>query len=148
MTSSLYLWPSKSYYVLAWVGFDERNQRNRRTRRKPSTSAWDRPKLSRLKTFVVEVGGVNDDHYAILTQQQGVQHGDFPDGHPSSYHPRPTGLNFGAQTGTDNSLRCKPHSKTFRWLLRQKDALRLNLTTHFATSFKIGHATIYLHFWT
>ena len=40
---------------------------------------------------------MNDDHYAILTQKQGIQQ-DFPDGHPFSYHPRPTGLNFGAQT--------------------------------------------------
>jgi len=46
------------------------------------------------------VDGVIDDHFAILTSQ-GVQHRVFyVDGHPSRYQPRPTGLNFGEQTGT------------------------------------------------
>ena len=50
--------------------------------------------------FVVEVEGVIDIHYASLTSQ-GVQHRVFyRDGHPSRYQPRPTGLNFGEQTGT------------------------------------------------
>ena len=41
-----------------------------------------------------------DVHYASLTSQ-GVQHRVFyRDGHPSRYQPRPTGLNFGEQTGT------------------------------------------------
>ena len=41
-----------------------------------------------------------DVHYASLTSQ-GVQHTVFyRDGHPSRYQPRPTGLNFGEQTGT------------------------------------------------
>ena len=41
-----------------------------------------------------------DVHYASLTSQ-GVQHRVFYlDGHPSRYQPRPTGLNFGEQTGT------------------------------------------------
>ena len=41
-----------------------------------------------------------DVHYASLTSQ-GVQHRVFyRDGHPSKYQPRPTGLNFGEQTGT------------------------------------------------
>ena len=41
-----------------------------------------------------------DVHYASLTSQ-GVQHRVFyRDGHPSTYQPRPTGLNFGEQTGT------------------------------------------------
>ena len=40
-----------------------------------------------------------DVHYASLTSQ-GVQHRVFYlDGHPSSYQPRPTGINFGEQTG-------------------------------------------------
>ena len=44
--------------------------------------------------------GVVDVHYASLTSQ-GVQHRVFYlDGHPSRYQPRPTGLNFGEQTGT------------------------------------------------
>ena len=46
--------------------------------------------------------GVIDVHYASLTSQ-GVQHSVFYlDGHPSRYQPRtrPTGLNFGEQTGT------------------------------------------------
>ena len=44
-------------------------------------------------------GGI-DVHYASLTSQ-GVQHGVFYlDGYPSRYQPRPTGLNFGEQTGT------------------------------------------------
>ena len=50
--------------------------------------------------IVVEVKGVIDVHYASLTSQ-GVQHGVFYlDGHPFSYQPRPTELNFGEQTGT------------------------------------------------
>ena len=41
-----------------------------------------------------------DVHYASLTSQA-VQHRVFYlDGHPSRYQPRPTGLNFGEQTGT------------------------------------------------
>ena len=50
--------------------------------------------------IVVEVEGVIDVHWASLTSQ-GVQHRVFYlDGHPSRYQPRPTGLNFGEQTGT------------------------------------------------
>ena len=50
--------------------------------------------------IVVEVDGVIDVHYASMTSQ-GVQHRVFyRDGHPSRYQPRPTGLNFGEQTGT------------------------------------------------
>ena len=50
--------------------------------------------------IVVEVEGVIDVHYASLTSQ-GVQHRVFYlDGHPSRYQPRPTGFNFGKQTGT------------------------------------------------
>ena len=50
--------------------------------------------------IVVEVEGVIDVHDASLTSQ-GVQHRVFyRDGHPSRYRPRPTGLNFGGQTGT------------------------------------------------
>ena len=50
--------------------------------------------------FVVEVEGVSDVHYASLPSQ-GVQHRVFYlDGHPSRYQSRPTGLNFGEQTGT------------------------------------------------
>ena len=49
---------------------------------------------------VVEVEGVTDVHYASLTSQ-GVQHRVFYlDGQLSRYQPRPTGLNFGEQTGT------------------------------------------------
>ena len=41
-----------------------------------------------------------DVHYACLTSQ-GIQHWVFyRDGHPPRYQPRPTGLNFGEQTGT------------------------------------------------
>ena len=60
-------------------------------------------KLSIHTTFVVEVGGVIDDHYACLTPQEYIT-GDFPDGQL-----RPTGLNFGEQGGTGVSLWCKPH---------------------------------------
>ena len=50
--------------------------------------------------IVVEVEGVIDVHYASLTSQ-GVQRRVFYlYGHPSRYQPRPTGLNFGEQTGT------------------------------------------------
>ena len=39
-------------------------------------------------------------YYASLTSQE-VQHRvNYPDGQPSRYQPRPTGLNFGEQTGT------------------------------------------------
>ena len=49
---------------------------------------------------MVEVEGVIDVYYPSLTSQE-VQHRVFyPDGHPSRYQPRPTGLNFGEQTGT------------------------------------------------
>ena len=48
----------------------------------------------------MEIEGVIDVHYASLISQ-GVQHTVFyRDGHPSRYQPRPTGLNFGEQTGT------------------------------------------------
>ena len=50
--------------------------------------------------IVVEVEGVIDVHYASLTSH-GVQHRVlYLDGHPSRHQPRPTGLNFGEQTGT------------------------------------------------
>ena len=43
---------------------------------------------------------MNDVRYASLTSQ-GVQHRVlYRDDHPSKYQPRPTGLNFGEQTGT------------------------------------------------
>ena len=59
-----------------------------------------RLKLNPHTTFVVEVKGVIDVHYASLTSQ-GVQHRVFYlDGHPSRYQPCPTELNFGEQTGT------------------------------------------------
>jgi len=48
--------------------------------------------------------GVIHVHYASLTSH-GVQHRVFYlDGHPSKYQPRPTGLNFGEQTGTGVSF--------------------------------------------
>ena len=56
--------------------------------------------LIHILHFVVEVKGVTDIHYASLTSQ-GVQYKIFYlGGHPSRYQPRPTGLNFGEQTGT------------------------------------------------
>ena len=43
---------------------------------------------------------MSDVRYASL-KSQGVQHRVlYRDGHPSRYQPRPTGLNFGEQTGT------------------------------------------------
>ena len=89
-----------------WIrlGVDFEEGGNRSARGKPSKSGWDRLKLSLHTTFVVEVEGVIDLHYASLTSQA-VQHGVFyPDGHPYRYQPRPTGLNFGEQTGTGVSL--------------------------------------------
>ena len=85
-----------------WIrlGVDFEKRGNRSARRKPSKSGGDRLKLKPHTTFVVEVEGVIDVHYAILTSQ-GVQHRVFYlDGHPSRCQPRPTGLNFGEQTGT------------------------------------------------
>ena len=73
---------------------------NRSARRKPAKSGWDRLKLNPHTTFVVEVEGVIDVHYASLASPR-VQHRMFHlDGHPSRYQPRPTGLNFGEKTGT------------------------------------------------
>ena len=47
----------------------------------------------------VELEGMIDVHYASLTSRW-VQHRVFClDGHPSRYQPRPTGINFGEQTG-------------------------------------------------
>ena len=60
--------------------------------------------------IVVEVEGVIDVHCTSLTSQ-GVQHRVFYlDGHPSRYQPRPTGLNFGEQTGTSVSLWWWPYN--------------------------------------
>ena len=61
-----------------WIklGVDFEEGGNRSARRKPSKSSWDRLKLSPRTTFVVEVGGVFDVHYASLTSQ-GVQHRRF-----------------------------------------------------------------------
>ena len=50
--------------------------------------------------IVVQVEGVIDVHYASVTSQ-GVQHRVFYlGGHSCRYQLRPTGLNFGEQTGT------------------------------------------------
>ena len=82
------------------VGVNFEKGGNRSTRRKPSKSSWDLLKLNPHTAFVIEVEGVIGVHYASLTSQ-GVQHRVFYlDGHPSRYQPRPTGLNFGEQTGT------------------------------------------------
>ena len=78
--------------TVRWIrlGVDFEEGGNRSARGKPSKSGWDRLKLSPHTTFVVEVEGVVDVHYASLTSQA-VQHGVFyPDGHPSRYQPRPT----------------------------------------------------------
>ena len=78
-----------------WIrlGVDFEEGGNRSARGKPSKSGWDRLKLSPHTTFVVEVEGVIDVHYASLTSQA-VQHGVFYfDGHPSRYQPRPTSVN-------------------------------------------------------
>ena len=85
-----------------WIrlGVDFKEGGNQSARGKPSKSGWDWLRLSPHTTIVVEVEGVIDVHYASLTSQA-VQHGVFYlDGHPSRYQPRPTGLNFGEQTGT------------------------------------------------
>ena len=49
------------------VNFEERG--NRSARRKPSKSGWDWLKLNPHTTFLVEVEGVIDGHYAGLTSQ-------------------------------------------------------------------------------
>lgn len=49
-----------------------------------------------------KVEGVIDVHYASLTFH-GVQW-IYLDGHPSTYQPPPTGLNFGEQSGTGVQL--------------------------------------------
>ena len=40
-----------------------------------------------------------DFHYASLASRRVQQRVFYRDGHPSRYQPRPTGLNFGEQTG-------------------------------------------------
>ena len=52
------------------VNFEEGG--NRSARRKPSKSGWDWLKLNPHTTFIVEVEGIIDVHYASLTSQ-GVQ---------------------------------------------------------------------------
>ena len=69
------LWPSTSYQVLVWVVFDE--EWSRSTQRKSSKWDWDRLIFSPHTTFVVEMGGVIDEHHGSLTPQ-GIQHGRFP----------------------------------------------------------------------
>ena len=54
-------------------------------------------------TFVVEVEGVIDVHNASLTSHGVQQRVFYLDGHPPRYPPRPTGLNFGEQTGIGDS---------------------------------------------
>ena len=48
------------------MGVDFEEGGNRSARRKPSKSGWDRLKLNPYTTFVVEVEGVIDVHYASL----------------------------------------------------------------------------------
>ena len=85
-------------WIRLGVNFEERG--NRSARRKPSKSGWDRLKLNPHTTFVVEVEGVIDFHYASLASRRVQQRVFYLCGHPSRYQPRPTGLNFGEQTGT------------------------------------------------
>ena len=77
-------------WIRLGVNFEEGG--NRSARRKPSNSGWDRLKLNPHTTFVVEVEGVIDVHYASLASPR-VQHRVFYlDGHSSRYQPRPTGF--------------------------------------------------------
>ena len=96
MTSMQY--STRARWIRLGVNFEEGG--NRSARRKPSKSGWDRLKLNPHTTFVVEVKGVIDIHYASLTSH-GVQHRVFYlDGHPSRYQSLPRWLNFGEQMGT------------------------------------------------
>ena len=52
-------------WIRLGVAFEEAG--NRSAWRKPSKSGWDQLKLNPHTTFVVEVEGVNDVHYASLT---------------------------------------------------------------------------------
>ena len=85
-------------WIRLGVNFEEWG--NRSARRKPTKSGWDRLKLNPHTTFVVEVEGVIDVHYASLASHRVQQRVFYLDGHPSRYQPRPTGLNFGEQTWT------------------------------------------------
>ena len=84
-----------------WVGFDEGE--NWRARRKPLKSGWDQLKTHPHTTLVVEMRGVLMIPGLVRLTQE-YSRGDFPDGHPSSYQPRPTWLNFYERTGTSVSL--------------------------------------------
>ena len=64
-----------------------------------------------------------DVHYASLTSQ-GVQHRVFYlDGHPSRYQPRPTGLNFGEQTGTGVFPLVFSRTNEYNKLMQREDKL-------------------------
>jgi len=70
---------------------------------------------------------MTDVHYASLASRR-VQHRVFYlDGHPSRYQPRPTGLNFGEQTGTgvfpfgDSRTTVPPYTDG------SKDCIKINL---------------------
>ena len=84
----------------ARVRFDEGG--NWRAHRKPSKSGWDQLKTHPHTTLVVEVRGVLMITGLVWLTQE-YSGGDFPDGHPSSYQPRPTRLNFYERTGTSVS---------------------------------------------
>ena len=110
---------------------------NRSARRKPSKSGWDRLKLNPHTTLVVEVEGVNDVRYASLTSQ-GVQHRVlYRDGHPSRYQPRPTGLNFGEQTGTGvfPLVIAVPHLKVVVYLLSSSQSTTIHLKKSFKKAY-------------
>ena len=49
------------------------------------------------------------------TTLQRIRHRVILDGHPSSYPPRPTGLNFSEQAGTHIPLRCEPCFMHAKW---------------------------------
>lgn len=64
-----------------------------------SESGWDRLKVSSHTAFIVELGGVFDEHYTPAWLSKEHSKGIFTDGFLSIYEPRPTGLNFGEQMG-------------------------------------------------
>jgi len=67
---------SKQHSAIArWIrrGDEFEEGGNRSARRKPSKSGWDRLKLNPHTTFVVEVEGVIDVHYASLASQNETQ---------------------------------------------------------------------------
>ena len=143
---NLYMTSKQHSITVRWIrlGVNFEEGRNRSARRKPSRSGWVRLKPNPHTTFVVEVEGVIDVPYASLASRT-VQHRVFYlDGHPSRYQPRPTGLNFGEQTGNGvfPLVIAVPHQKRCTCLtLTKRDALAWPWITWISSTFLLARTS-------